>query len=82
MASDRGFWNRAGRRSGGDRPTVIAVPTVVRCTCGAVTPFWRLPRYVLYGAEVAKCPACGGILAAMEGGRWVTANEMASTEDA
>lgn len=78
MPSDRGFWNRAGRRSGGSRPTEITIPQTVDCVCGARTPFGLLPKVIVAGHECATCPKCGGLLMANVGGRWMTGTEIAT----
>lgn len=77
--SNQGFWNRAGRRSGGYRPTEIVVPPTIDCACGTSTPFGLLPRVIVEGCECALCPNCRGVLLADIGGRWVTGSEMAES---
>jgi len=74
--SDQGFWNRAGRRSGGYRPTEIVIPPTIDCACGTSTPFGLLPRVIIAGCEAATCPSCRGVLLANVQGRWVTGSEM------
>lgn len=78
MSADSGFWNRAGRRSGGYRPTEIVIPTVVTCGgCQTTTPFGLLPtRLIALETEIKCCPKCGGVLLAHDKDRgWLTASE-------
>ena len=62
-----GFWNRAGRRSGGARPLEIVMPFGVTCTtCGTTTPYGLLERRLIQldgqTVEVDCCPKGCGIL--------------------
>jgi hypothetical protein len=59
-----GFWNRAARRSGGNRPAELAVVTSFPCGhCGAECWPGRLERYLLLGKhEVGCCPSCGYVV--------------------
>lgn len=69
-----GFWNRAARRSGGNRPVVIAGSPEIECGgCQTKTAFGLLPQYVLCGVAHKKCPECGGILFVQQDGRWISA---------
>lgn len=72
------FFNRAGRRSGGDRPTEIVVPRLpsVRCACGTEGTFATLARDVVEGTHVRLCRSCGGVLFACVDGKWISATEM------
>lgn len=81
MIGRDGHWNRAGRRSGGNRPVEIAVPRVVSCSCGTTTAFGLLPHRLLGGeVEVKTCPSCEGVLFALVDGAWVTADATAPQE--
>ena len=47
--AERGYWNRAGRRSGGDKPMrIIFAPRQWRCICGQANCAKRF-----------ACPCCG-----------------------
>jgi hypothetical protein len=76
-----GFWNRAGRRSGGDRPIVIAGSPEVECSgCHTKTPFGLLPQHVLCGVPHKSCPECRGVLFVQKNGQWIGAAQfMAKT---
>jgi hypothetical protein len=78
------MWNRAGRRSGGDRPIEIVVPTEITCGgCDTTTPFGLLTEVLVqYELSVKCCPHCNGVLLVQKDGRWVTANELLSEDSA
>ena len=72
-----GFWNRAGRRSGGARPFEIAVVPEYTCArCHVTTAFGLLePRLLHFGGQSVRakcCPSgCGVILVQHDDGRWM-----------
>lgn len=57
--SDQGIWNRAGRRSGGYRPSELFVaPLCPGDNCTATREKWEL-RITADGREYFTCGSCG-----------------------
>lgn len=81
MRGNGGFWNRAGRRSGGSRPIEIVIPPTFTCGgCQTVTPFGLLVERILRrDFNVKCCPKCKGVLFVNHEGRWMTANDFGLT---
>lgn len=53
-----GFWNRAGRRSGGNRPSEIVIPQdCPNCGADILKLQWRLN--LGSGKSWQRCMACG-----------------------
>jgi len=76
MSAGRGgFWNRAGRRSGGSRPHLLDIVVPETCTCGAELYPGLLERRLVRVAgethELRLCPSCKYVV--MDNGRWLTA---------
>jgi hypothetical protein len=71
--SQGGFWNRAGRRSGGYRPTEIRIPAVTRCVCGKTNCQARFAcpcgNDLLPGVVTAHCDDCEKIIALHKAGK-------------
>lgn len=77
MAEERGFWNRAGRRSGGNRPMKLLpqVPEITCLGCGLEEAWGLLVTQLLGDTEIKACPRCNGVLFVNHEGRWLTAAE-------
>lgn len=72
-----GFWNRAGRRSGGAPPRRFDVVVPKTCACGAELYPGLLEQLVIHVAserhEIRLCPGCKGVV--MSDGRWLTTGD-------
>lgn len=72
-----GHWNRAARRSGGNRPHVLDIVVPETCACGAALYPGLLEQRIVYVAgerhEVRLCHGCHGVV--MSDGAWLRAEE-------
>ena len=68
-----GFWNRAARRSGGNRPVALEFDTLLTCACGAELRPGLLEKRIIpvdgIAHEIALCPGCKGVVRA--DGKWL-----------
>lgn len=68
-----GFWNRAARRSGGNRPRALDIVVPEICACGAELYPGLLERRLVRVAgerhEIRLCPGCNGVV--MSDGKWL-----------